>query len=222
MIQIELGHIKPKGKIMKRFSLALLVTFIVFSSIPSGTAAEGMKGALQLGGGLNIVYPMPMMGLGGYQEFSLQAAGIFFPTDIIALMADFSLALPSTYDYGGEGDTREIEFKTSYLDVLVGMHWPIMDTGFLYLATGISYGLSTLKMSESDGTSNEFDIDNGLGLAFGMGLALPVAENILAHVNIRHRYIKTEMLDDDVDPDSYAYSLGGLETTIGFTIGFGY
>lgn len=206
---------------MKRTLVIALVLCCALSGIAADTAAEGTKGALQVGIGAANVTGGPDLGL-SYQVFTLQAAGLLFPSPWAAVIADFSYGLPHTYEYKNNGDSAEIKVQASYLDGLLGVYKVFSDGGFVYLGAGITVGFGGFDVKDNGVSTNDFDIKTSIGFACGAGLALPITDRMSGYVNVRQRFITSELqISDEDDLRIYNLSTGGTEMTVGLSWTFG-
>jgi len=209
-----------KGAEMKRILVVVLILCCTVSIQAADTAAAGIKGALQAGIGAANVAGGPEFGL-SYQVFTLQATGLYFPSKWATVIADFSYGLPSSYEYKHDGDTDEVKAQSSYLDGMVGVYKTFSDGGFVYLGAGATVGFGVLEVTNSDGSSYEFDLKTSVGLVYGAGLALPITDAFMGFVNVRQRFIKAEL---ELEPDgtrTYDMSNSGMEMVIGLGWTFG-
>ncbi len=206
---------------MKRILGIALILCCALPGIAADTAAEGMKGALQVGIGAANVTGGPDLGL-SYQVFTLQAAGLLFPSPWAAVIADFSYGLPHTYEYKNYGNRVEIKVQASYLDGLLGVYKVFSDGGFVYLGAGVTVGFGGFDVKDNGVSTDDFDIKTSIGFACGAGLALPITDRMSGFVNLRQRFIKNELeITDDSEIRSYDMSSGGTEVTVGLSWTFG-
>ncbi len=216
---LENGY-STKGSDMRNIFVIFLLLCSVLSGLAANAAAEGTTGALQLGAGAANVVGGPDLGL-TYQVFTIQAAGIYFPSKWVAINIDFSYGLPHEYEFKDENGTDKLEVQSSYLDGLLGVYKLLSEGGFVYLGAGIVLGWGELEVRPQGSSSRDWNVLTNVGFVCGAGLALPIEDKLMGFINVRQRFIETELEVDSGDPGTYSTSNGGMEMVIGLAFAFG-
>lgn len=205
---------------MKKICTLLLIGFFaIMAGMTTGAAAGGISGAIQAGIGTANTTGDVEFGL-NYQVFTLEAAGMLFPNEWLAVIADISYGLPHEYAYASSGDVIKIETKAAFADGMLGVYKTFADGGFIYAATGVAVGWGSLELKDSD-PATAYDIESGIGLVIGAGVALPIADNFMGVVTMRQRYITSEIMLEQDGSRKADFSIGGLDMGIGLAYYFG-
>jgi hypothetical protein len=199
---------------MKRVLAVSLAMVFVLSALSSGSALAAPKGALQLGLGANQVQGAPMVGL-DWKMPTIQAVGMYFPSEWSLLLADISYGIGNEYERTDGSETDKIEVQSAWVDFMGGVSKHFTDGGFLYVALGVTVGWSSLEVSGNDG---ELTIDAGVGPAFRAGMQLPIKNTFMGYASLTQRCVPTEIKDDDM---TMSMNIGGFEMIVGVAWTFG-
>ena len=133
------------------------------------------KGAIQLGAGIASVNGTPMMGI-TWDNITLHAAGMYFPSPWAALIADLSYGLPHEYEVTFDTDMEQYTTKAAYVDLMAGTCKHFTDGGFLYASAGLAVGWTALELSGNDA---DIEIDIGVGIVVGAGVQIPIKNTFM-------------------------------------------
>ncbi|MDH3216235.1 MAG: hypothetical protein OEN01_08080 [Candidatus Krumholzibacteria bacterium] len=210
----------------RNVALALIVACL-FASMVANPANAETRGILGIGIGAVSAVGTPVGDENGpSQLFTFRGEALFGPSDWFLLAADVSIGLPHTYDgLVAGGGAQEVEVQMVFFDGLVGVYKVFSDGGFIYLGGGLTVASADVTDTRTDpGDIDIFETDFGasLGFVYGLGLGLPISEDIFGFVSARQRFVTGEgeirgpgfRADQDV-------SLGGFDMAVGVGFGFG-
>lgn len=206
---------------MKKLYLFILAVLLIAGAGAMDLYAQSeVTGAIQAGVGAASTNGTVEFGL-NYQVVTLDAAGMVFPNQWLAVIADISYGLPHEYNYQSGSDQSSIKTKAGFADGMLGVHKPFADGGFVYVATGLTIGWGSIEVEDPPDPTDELDMDTALGVVFGAGMALPIADNFMGTLTLRQRYLTGELGLDTDGSRTIDFGIGGLNVGVGLAYFFG-